>query len=244
MKFKYFSLLLICFIIACNSSNYTLKNHDKNLIQVNSNKDSLILKMIKPYSDAIEIEMSKQIAYTKKVLTKKGLESLLGNFVTDLCLKIVNEKDSIEKANMCVMNKGGLRTDLAVGGITIGDIYSLMPFENELVIVELNKEELNNLFKHIAIRGEPFSGAKIILDSTNLISASINYSDANEHIKNNQIRILTSDYLANGGDNMKFFIGKKQEKIGLKVRDAIILYCSGVDTLNINLDKRIFIKNE
>ena len=140
MKFKYFSLVLVCFIIACNSSNYTLKKHDKNLIQVNSNKDSLILKMIKPYSDAIEIEMSKQITYTKKVLTKKGLESLLGNFVTDLCLKIVNEKDSIAKANMCVMNKGGLRTDLAVGDITIGDIYSLMPFENELVIVELNKE--------------------------------------------------------------------------------------------------------
>ena len=60
----------------------------------------------------------------------------------------------------------------------------------------------------------------------------------------NKIRVLTSDYLANGGDNMDFFIGKNQNKLGIKLRDAIIEYCEQKDTLKINLDNRLVFKNE
>ena len=59
-----------------------------------------------------------------------------------------------------------------------------------------------------------------------------------------KIRVLTSDYLANGGDNMDFFIGKNQNKLGIKLRDAIIEYCEQKDTLRINLDNRLVFKNE
>ena len=56
--------------------------------------------------------------------------------------------------------------------------------------------------------------------------------------------MLTSDYLANGGDNMDFFIGKNQNKLGIKLRDAIIEYCEQKDTLRIILDNRLVFKNE
>ena len=61
-------------------------------------------------------------------------ESLLGNFVTDLCLR---QYSNI--ADICVMNNGGLRSNLTKGEITRGDIYTLMPFENELVILEFSE---------------------------------------------------------------------------------------------------------
>ena len=57
--------------------------------------------------------------------------------------------------------------------------------------------------------------------------------------KGEKIQILTSDYLANGGGKMKFFKDKEQIKVGIKLRDAIIDYCTKTDTINVQLDGRI-----
>ena len=58
------------------------------------------------------------------------------------------------------------------------------------------------------------------------------------------VRMLTSDYLANGGDNMSFLKDKKQIKVGIKLRDAIIDYCSNTDTIDVQLDNRIIVLDD
>ena len=58
-----------------------------------------------------------------------------------------------------------------------------------------------------------------------------------------KIRVLTSDYLANGGDKMWFFQDKEQIKVGLKLRDVIIDYCNNADTISSKLDNRLIIKD-
>ena len=65
-----------------------------------------------------------------------------------------------------------------------------------------------------------------------------------EHNSKEIIRVLTTDYLANGGDNMKFFINKEQKKVGIKLRDAIIEYCIEKDTLDIQIDNRLIFDYE
>jgi hypothetical protein len=57
--------------------------------------------------------------------------------------------------------------------------------------------------------------------------------------ENEKVKVLTSDYLANGGDKMSFFQNKEQYKLGLKLRDAIIDHCEKNDTITANLDGRI-----
>ena len=59
--------------------------------------------------------------------------------------------------------------------------------------------------------------------------------------KGEKVRVLTSDYLANGGDKMYFFKGKTKNNIGVKLRDAIINYCTSKDTIFSELDNRITI---
>ena len=54
----------------------------------------------------------------------------------------------MDKHDICVMNNGGLRSTLAKGKITRGDIYTLMPFENKLVILELDRESYLELLQH------------------------------------------------------------------------------------------------
>ena len=232
---KYYLHIVACLLFACSPS-YILQSHEDKVVETQAIEDSIILTIITPYKNTIEAEMNEVLSFTKTVLNKNGAESTLGNFVTDLCLNYTN-------AHMCVMNNGGFRTTINKGEITRGKLYELMPFENELVVLELNKDEYIGLINYIGKRGgEPFSGINITINKKGKILSNswpVNFENGEK------VRVLTSDYLAEGGDKMSFFQDKEQEKVGIKIRDAIIDYCSQIDTIVINLDRRIqIIENE
>ena len=232
MKKIYIILFTILFY-SCETT-YHLNSFDSNVLNVKSVIDSTIYYIIQPYQSEIEEQMNETLVYTKNDLTKGRPQSTIGNFVADLCLDYCD-------ANICVFNNGGLRTTIDKGDITRGKIFELMPFENELVILELNKTDFIGLLNYISLRGgEPFSGLNIKIDKNNNI---IEHSWPVNFDNNETVKVLTSDYLANGGDKMSFFKGKKQHKIGLKLRDAIIDYCEKNDTIDIRLDNRIEIIN-
>jgi len=230
MKLRNYTIYIVAFFFCACSPSYTLQSYEERVIEIKAIEDSTVLAIIAPYQNAIEAEMNEVLSFTKTELNKNGAESTLGNFVTDLCLNYTN-------AHMCVMNNGGLRTTINKGEITRGKLYELMPFENELVVLELNKDDYIGLLNYISKRGgEPFSGINITMDKEGEILSNswpVNFENGEK------VRVLTSDYLADGGDKMSFFQNKEQEKAGIKIRDAIIDYCSKTDTININLDGRI-----
>jgi len=230
MKLKiYYIYVGILLLFAC-SPTYILQSHEGKVVAIQASADSTALAIIAPYQNAIEEEMNEVLTFTTTELNKKGAESTLGNFVTDLCLNYAD-------AHMCVMNNGGLRTTIYKGNITRGKLYELMPFENELVILELDENDYLGLLNYISKRGgEPFSGISITITEDGEI---INYSQPVDFSKGEKVKVLTSDYLANGGDKMSFFQNKEQIKVGLKLRDAIIDYCSKTDTINVQLDGRL-----
>ena len=240
MKLKNYTLYIVAiFIIACSPS-YNLQSYNDEVIEVQAPVDSTVLAIITPYQNGIESQMNEVLCVSEMEMNKGKPESLLGNFVTDLCLNYAD-------AHVCVMNTGGLRSSLPKGNITRGDIYTLMPFENELVVLELDIESFKGLVDYITKRGgEPFSGMTLKASSKGYdieeVSRMEDYFDFN---KGNKIRVLTSDYLANGGDKMWFFKDKEQNKVGIKLRDAIIDHCSKSDTISSKLDNRlIFTENE
>ena len=240
MKLKNYTLYIVAiFIIACSPS-YNLQSYNDEVIEVQAPVDSTVLAIITPYQNGIESQMNEVLCVSEMEMNKGKPESLLGNFVTDLCLNYAD-------AHVCVMNTGGLRSSLPKGNITRGDIYTLMPFENELVVLELDIESFKGLVDYITKRGgEPFSGMTLKASSKGYdieeVSRMEDYLDFN---KGNKIRVLTSDYLANGGDKMWFFKDKEQNKVGIKLRDAIIDHCSKSDTISSKLDNRlIFTENE
>ena len=236
MKLKKYTIYIAVLLLFACTPTYNLQSSDGESVEIKASADSSVLAIISPYQKGIEAEMSEVLTYSKISLTKKGSESLLGNFVTDLCLNYAD-------AHMCVMNNGGLRTTIDKGKITRRKLYELMPFENELVVLELNKEDYLGLLEYICKRGgEPFSGAQIVMDKEgNIVSNTwpVNFENGEK------VKVITSDYLANGGDKMSFFQNKEQYKVGIKLRDAIIDYCTNTDTISATLDGRIkIIDNE
>lgn len=231
MKLKLYLIYLVAFLLASCSVQYNLQSHSESIYDVKAENDSTITAMIAPYKIGIDSVMNKVLCISKKEMTKGKPESLLGNFVCDLCLHQYSNM-----ADICVMNNGGLRSTLPKGEITKGMIFELMPFENELVILELGNDDYIQLLQYITKRGgEPFAGVNIIMDEKgSVLSQSLD-------LNRGKIRVLTSDYLANGGDKMSFFKGKKQKKVGIKLRDAIINYCISKENISSKLDNRLSI---
>ena len=234
MRIRLHIIYIFLLFVGCNySTTYEIDKYENSIIEILSEEDSLIKSIIQPYKDSIENEMNEIITYTKTNLKKNKPQGTLGNFVTDLCLNYA-------EADLCFMNNGGLRTSIDIGNVTVRKIYELMPFENELVIINLNKKDFLLMVNYIIEKGgEPFSGIKIKTNSKKEILDLVTNIDFNQ---NKMIRVLTSDYL---GNSREFFKGKEQEIIGIKLRDAIIDYCSRIDSIDVQLDDRFqIIKNE
>jgi hypothetical protein len=260
MKLRLHIIYITAILLSACSTQYIIDSKQNSIISVSATPDSLITSIINPYKIGIDSVMNEVLCISEIEMTKGNPESVLGNFVTDLCLEQYSDL-----ADICIMNNGGLRSTLPKGEITRGKIYELMPFENELVILELNALELFDLIEYIFLKeGEPFAGFRIysidscmVLSSRNIfyrqgdnilmsepvIASSCGgeeevYIDS-EIEETYKIRILTSDYLANIGDKMWFFKDKKQTKLGIKLRDAIIYYCLSKNTITSKLDGRL-----
>lgn len=224
--FTYLLLITISLASACSPPiKYTGKNSTL-AIDSNLTNHELAEDLIKPYKDKLDTEMNEVLVISSEEFPKeKGkAQTKLGNLVADLSLEIANKlynpKDG-SSIDFCLLNFGGLRTSLPKGEITRGKIFELMPFENELVIVTITKPNLVNLIEYLkSVGGQPISGKLRINSNTGIADVIADWSNYSS------IKVLTSDYLANGGDNMTFFSNPiKHEKVGIKLRDAIIQYC-------------------
>jgi len=230
---KYIFLFTIVFnLFSCQPSTHYSSTPINNSYTNHAQADSLI----QPYKTALDEEMNEILVISAEEFPKERgkPETKLGNLVADLSLEVANKLykpangDSID---FCLLNFGGLRTSLPKGEITRGEIFELMPFENELVVATIDGNKYNNLIKYLKISPQPISGDFSIKHQQKPNNNSLKIDEPSFDItksftSNGNVKILTSDYLANGGDNMTFFLNPiKIEPVGIKLRDAIIQYC-------------------
>lgn len=225
ISFIAFSFFLV--LNGCKTNEgYTAKS---NTIKIDSTLNSLesTETFIQPYKESLDAEMNEVLVYSEKAMIKGTPESELGNFVADLSLKVISEKFPEANIDFCLLNNGGLRTSLPQGAITRGKIFELMPFDNELVIVTLKKFEMYNIESYLYNSGgQPVSGKNFVLKDGSIENVNVTEMLEDAFLSKETVRILTTDYLANGGDKMDFFLNPiKIENTQLKLRDAIIYHC-------------------
>ncbi len=211
----------------------------------NSGIDSLVEKRIQPYRDKMSGEMNTVLAESVQPLEKNTPESRLGNFVADVCLMQCNQRMQStggSVADFLILNNGGLRKGLPKGNITKGDVYELMPFENELVVLTMTGVNVKKIFNFIASKdGAPVSGVRFQIQDKQAVNISIQGAAFDS---TRTYTVATSDYLANGGDQFSMLADPiRRESSGLKVRDAIMqyLYIQGKteEKIVVNPDGRI-----
>lgn len=222
---KYSYLYIVAFLIlSCQPAKRNLSSTATYLEIQSQTEETAVNKIIAPYKTSLYAEMNKVIGISDVAMakTKDMPETLLGNFVADLVLEFSKTIDP--ETDFAVLNNGGLRSSLPMGNITVGNVYELMPFDNEIVIVTLDGNNVQKVFSYIAEKaGVPVSGVTLQLEKMNGTQVPYNIKvGAEKFSQDNTYQIATSDYLANGGDNMNFWSKGSIQSTSKKLRDAII----------------------
>jgi 2',3'-cyclic-nucleotide 2'-phosphodiesterase (5'-nucleotidase family) len=181
--------------------------------------------ILAPYKSEIDKKMSEVIAYSQNGMATYRPESPLSNFLSDMILE--NARDYCVENNLsfipqiALYNHGGIRASVPKGEISVRNAYEIMPFENELVMVQLTGEQVVSLADYISIRkGEGVAGITFGMMPDKAIDIKVGGMKVDE---NKNYWLVTNDYIANGGDGMKVLTWASERiDTGIKIRTIII----------------------
>ena len=245
--FSCYFVILLTFInlVSCKSKNYS--NYEVKVTKINVNEnyksDGSIEQFIAPYRTHINKDLDSILAFCPETLDKsKGKwETNIGLFMANMTYDLANpifENREHKSIDICLLNHGGIRSIIPKGNVTTRTAYNVMPFENTVIVIGLSGLKIRELAQYIISerKPHPLHGLKIHVNNKQEITKiEIN----NKPIDDTKIYyVATSDYLANGGDNMTFFV-KSKEKYDLdyKLRNLLIDYFKKVDTIELFSEK-------
>lgn len=164
--------------------------------------------------------VNRKIGTVPKRMSAGRPESLLSNFLADQLLDKAR-KLTTETIDLCVINIAGIRSVFNKGDLTVDDVYKVLPFEDQVVVVTLTGKSLMSLFQYMARSGgEGISGASLIIKDKKVVLATVNNSpiDSNAHYT-----IATYDYLAQGNGGFTVLLqATKKTALDRAARDCII----------------------
>ncbi len=221
-----FSILILLLTITFSCNTYQLPvQSEVAQYRMNRSLDSSIKHpvedLIAPYKKELDVEMNEIIGYASMSLTKQQPESSLGSWVANAtqAQAVLLTRTKIDAS---IQYYGSIRIqELTKGEIRLGKIYELMPYDNMLVIVEMNGEIAQQLFDQMAADGGWPVSKEVRFKIRNGKATKLMIN--NQAVDKNHIYHITMpDYLANGNAGCGFLIGLKREETGVLVRDLLI----------------------
>lgn len=230
-RFLFILFLTVLLLDGCKNSYKVIETSSKNnTVDFDFSTSDSLYSLVRPFKERLEVSMSEVLNQADVDLEVGVPEGLLNNFVADLSVEMFEQKFSDLRLDICLFNNGGLRTPIVKGNVTRGMLFELMPFENELVLVKLSGAKVTEMIEYIVDRslkgvvrtGVSVSGVRIEIGNgvaTKVLVQEIEFDADQDYY------VLTSDYLAGGGDEMNFFLDPLEyHTLGMKLRDVIIDY--------------------
>jgi len=174
-------------------------------------------------------------------------ESNLANVIADSLIALTN-------ADVAIQNGGGVRASIEKGEISIKDIYTVLPFDNTVVVVEATGKTIWETLEH-GVSWYPSAAGGFLQVSG--MSYTFDASKApGERIQSITIKgepinldknytLAANDFLTGGGDLFTMLVGCK-EVLRTKhfLRDAFKEYLQDVELIAPEIEGRITILNE
>jgi len=226
MKKSVYIILIIILTVSCAPRRWVMTGYKTSKIAIDATTDSLadkkMLAYILPIKQNLDKEMDQIVGVSKEEMKPGKPESLLSNWNSDVYRMYASEFLK-EPVDMAVVNMGSLRSPLPAGNLTVRNIFQLMPFENELVILWLKGSEVIRLMEIFAKEaGQGVSGIRMDI---------INEKPENILIGGQPVdpekiySIATNDFLAGGNDRMiPLATPVKRVDTDLKIRNILMEY--------------------
>jgi 5'-nucleotidase len=159
-----------------------------------------------------------------RVETPAG-ESTLGNLIADAQRVRTN-------VLFAFMNPGGIRADLAAGEVTWGELFTIQPFSNDLVSMDLTGAQIRTLLEQQWLN-QPFprilktSGLTYTWNAAAPVGSRIvEIRDGNGNLLGDATtyRVTVNSFMASGGDNFVVLRDGTNRVVGPVDLDALVEY--------------------
>ncbi len=205
--------------------------------------------LVARYSELAAPTENRVLGTASAPITRSGNiagESALGDVIADAQLWATSGPDWTHGAPAVVsfMNAGGIRQDIAPGEITYGEAFSVQPFANVLVTMDMTGAQIDALLE------QQFTGANGVLQ----IPASLTYtryaSGAPDRVRDIEIngvaidpaatyRVTVNNFLADGGDGFSVFTQGTNRYVGEIDLDSFARYIEAQGTIDPGPQDRI-----
>jgi 5'-nucleotidase len=169
------------------------------------------------------------VAQLKLPLPKKEGDYALGHLIADAFRLAA-------RADVAIMNNGGIRAGLPAGPVTYGQVYEVQPLDNQIVKLTVPGDSLLKALEH-AVRGgrvdANLSGVEISYDPSRSDGKRIRRAkllDGREVEKGKKYTLAVPDFLAQGGSGYSMLVGLPLERTGTSDVDALLNYLRRLPT--------------
>lgn len=192
--------------------------------------DPEVQELVEEYQQEIEPIAEQPVGEAAERITaepNEAGESRLGNLIADA------QRDSAE-SDFAFMNPGGIRADIPAGEVTYEDLFTVQPFNNQLVRIEMTGEQIQTLLEQqfelevptiLQVSGLTYSyneGAsagervgEVTVDGGGTLDPEATYT------------VAVNSFLVTGGDGFTTFTeAENPETIGGDL-DALVEYIEG-----------------
>lgn len=166
-------------------------------------------------------------------------ETNLGNLISDAI-------QDYSKADIAVINGGGVRNSIGAGDITIESCINVFPFDNKVVKLTVKGVVIRAAFENVArklLEGsyggflQVSKGMKVVYRDGKVAELSLNGNPIND---NTLYTIAMSDFTSVGGDGHTAFSSVADRYTdGAKITDVIIEYVKKLNVVNLDAEGRI-----
>ncbi|GAX89547.1 bifunctional metallophosphatase/5'-nucleotidase [Effusibacillus lacus] len=153
-------------------------------------------------------------------------EVAIGNLIADA-------QRATMKTDFSFMNPGGIRTSIDKGEVTWGELYTVQPFNNDLVKMTLTGEQIRKLLEQqwytktdgsIGLRTLQISGLKYTRDKAARKILDITLPDGTPIDPKATYTVTVNSFLADGGDNFTVLKEGQNREVGPTDIDALVNY--------------------
>lgn len=223
-KLVFLSLLL--FATCVDAQKHKIKKIAWERVEVtkslDAHPDAEAVAIAARYKSSVDSVMEPALGVSRIAMSAGRPESLLGNWAADVLVE-GSTATGFEPADFGLANVGGLRATMPDGGVRVGDIYLISPFQNKLVVLEMKGKDVLELMHNIvAVGGEALSSSVRIVATRDRVLKSVKIGG--EPINPKKIyKVATLDYLAEGNDKM-YALKKavKRHELGIVFRDLMM----------------------
>ncbi|MBY0584065.1 bifunctional metallophosphatase/5'-nucleotidase [Murdochiella sp. Marseille-P8839] len=136
-------------------------------------------------------------------------ETALGDLITDAMRKESG-------ADVVITNGGGIRASIAAGKVTVGHVFTVLPFGNAMTVIEVSGQDIIDAINYgISEYPNPagkfphISGMRFEITKKDGKAAAANIMVGNAPIEPTKTyKLATNDFMAVGGDGYEMFKGK------------------------------------